>query len=239
MRGHTLTDRQNDALKAIRGHIKRKSVPPSRAELAKTLGLKNQSGVDQILHALVKKGWVRIHTGIERGIELLREGPPLVDIQKYPEVAAGNPNVPEDYPEPERLRDHESLSKLFKSKPDYFLKVRGDSMDRTGIRSGDVVAMRETDEARDGDIVVARIGNEITLKRFYKKDDDTVELRPESHNPEHQPISIDLRTDDFGIAGTVVGAIVASIGESKKGAGESAIPQTACRITPREVRFPK
>ena len=166
MRGHTLTERQTDALSAIRGHIRRKSVPPSRAELASALGLKNQSGVDQILHALVKKGWVRIHTGVERGIELLREGIPLVEMQEYPEVAAGNPNIPEDYPEPERLPDHETLSKLFRSKPDYFLKVRGDSMDRTGIKPGDVIAMRQGGEPRNGDIVVARIGDGITLKRF-------------------------------------------------------------------------
>ena len=214
MRGHTLTDRQNDALSAIRSHIKRKSVPPSRAELAKSLGLKNQSGIDQILHALVKKGWVRIHTGVERGIELLREGIPLVDMQDFPEVAAANPNVPEDYPEPERLPNHDLLSGLFRAKPDYFLKVTGDTMDGAGIRSGDVVAMKECRDARDGDIVVvARIGEEITLKKFYWKDENTIELRPESHNPEHKPTSIDLRTEDCPIAGVIVGAIVTSIGE--------------------------
>ena len=217
MRGHTLTDRQKDALRAIRGHIKRKSVPPSRAELARTLGLKNHSGVDQILHALVKKGWVRIHTGIERGIELLREGTPLVEMQDFPQVSTGNPNVPEDYPEPERLPDHDSLSNLFRSKPDYFLKVRSDSMDKTGIRSGDVVAMQQCDEARNGDIVVARIGDEITLQRYHLADENTVELRPESHNPKHGPIKIDLRTDDFEIAGIIVGAIVTSIGEQPPG----------------------
>ena len=213
MRGHTLTDRQNDALRAIRGHIKRKSVPPSRAELAKTLGLKNQSGVDHILHALVKKGWVRIHTGLERGIELLREGIPLVDMQEYPEVAAGNPNIPEDYPEPERLPNHELLSGLFRAKPDYFLKVTDDTMNGAGIRSGDVVAMKECRDPHDGDIVVVKVGDEITLRRIYWKDENIAELLAESHNPDHKPISIDLRDQDCHIAGIIVGAIVTSIGE--------------------------
>ena len=216
MRGLELTNRQDEALGAIRSHIKLKSVPPSRSELAKKLGLKNQSGADQILNALAKKGWVRLHSGIERGIELLREGAPLVEMQDYPEVAAGNPNVPEDYPEPERLPDHDTLSKLFKSKPDYFLKVKGDSMDRVGIRSGDVVAMQKRSDARNGDIVVATIDGEITLKRFYRKDEGTIELRPESHNPEHKPIYVDEemeRTGKFQMAGIIVGAIVTSIGE--------------------------
>ena len=162
--------------------------------------------MDQILTALARKGWLRRHTGIERGIELLREGVPLLELKDYPEVSAGNPNVPEEYPEPERIHD-DTLSSLFRTKPDYFLKVRGDSMDRV-VKSGDIVAMRESEDARNGDVVVARIGGEITLKRFYRKDEDTVELQPDSSNPEHKPIRVNAQTDGFKIAGIIVGAIV-------------------------------
>ena len=211
MKETTLSNRQTEALDAIRSHIRHKSVPPSRSELARQLGIKNQSGADQLLNALAKKGWVRLHPGIERGIELLREGTPLLEMQDLPEVAAGNPNVPEDYLEPERIHD-DTLSSLFKTKPDYLLKVRGDSMDRV-VRSGDIVAMRESRDARNGDVVVARIGNEITLKRFYQKDEDTVELQPDSSNPEHKPIRVNVQTGDFEIAGIIVGAIVATAGE--------------------------
>ena len=213
MRGLVLTERQRNALGVIRNHVKRKGVPPSRAELARSLGLRNQSGVDQILHALVNKGWVRVHTGTQRGIELLREGIPLVEMRDFPRIAASNPNIPQDYPEPERLSDDGIFTDLFKARPDYFLKIRSDSMDRSGIRPGDVVAMRVSGEASDGDIVVARVGGEITLKRYSLTDEHTVELRPESHNPRHQSIKVDLRVDDFEIAGIVVGAIVTSIGE--------------------------
>ena len=211
IRGRTLTGRQNEALNAIRNHIRRKSVPPSRAELAKALGLKNPSAVDQILNALSKKGWLRLHTGIERGIELLREGFPLIELEDYPKLVAGNPNAPEDYPEPQRLdrpdKYDDLFSNLFGSRPDYFLKVRDDSMDRV-VRSGDVVAMRESRKARNGDIVVARIGGEITLKRFYRRNGhESVELQPVSSNPDHGTIRIDGQSD-FEISGIVVGAII-------------------------------
>ena len=216
IRGRTLTSRQNEALNAIRDHIRRKSVPPSRAELAKALGLKNPSAVDQILNALSKKGWLRLHTGIERGIELLREGFPLIELEDYPKLVAGNPNAPEDYPEPQRLdrpdKYDDLFSNVFGSRPDYFLKVRDDSMDRV-VRSGDVVAMRESRKARNGDIVVTRIGGEITLRRFYRKDRNAVELRPDSSNPGHEPIRASAQGSDFEIMGVIIGAIVATAGE--------------------------
>ena len=99
----------------------------------------------------------------------------------------------------------------FSPTPDYFLTVRGDSMDRTGLRDGDVVAIRATPEANNGDVVVARFGDEVTLKRFIRVDQRRVELRPDSHNAEHEPIRIDLAKHILHIDGVVVGALIGKL----------------------------
>ena len=207
-----LTDRQSRALDAIRLHIKERSVPPSRTELARALGIKYQGSVDNLLNALQTKGWLRIIPSVERGIQLLREGAPVFDLDDLPEVAAGNPMFPGSYPEPRRLHDFDTFSEQFGAKPDYFLKVRGDSMDKLGLKSGDIVAMQRTNEARDGSIVVARIGEEITIKRFRQTADNKIFLEPLSTNPQHKPSLIEPQMD-FQIAGIVVGAIVATFDE--------------------------
>ena len=96
----------------------------------------------------------------------------------------------------------------FESRPDYFLRVRGDSLDRAGLRTGDIVAVRRQPEANDGDLVVARIGQEITLKQFRHVSNQCIKLEPESTNPEHRSIPINPQTEDFQIVGVVVGAVV-------------------------------
>ena len=208
MRGISLTDRQNEALEAIRQHVRQHGMPPSRSELGKALKIGNQAGVERVLSALAKKGWVRLVPAVDRGIRLLREGAPVLDPENFPEVAAGNPMVPGDYPEPERLHDFDTLTERFESRPDYFLRVKGDSMDLVGFRSGDVVAVREGGAPRNGDVVVARIGEDITLKRYYRRNGHgSVELQPVSSNAEHSTIRIDGQSD-FEISGIVVGAIV-------------------------------
>ena len=219
MKAIRLTDRQSEALDAIRHHIKQRSVPPSRTELARALGIKYQASVDHLLSALAKKGWLRLIPSVERGIQLLREGAPIFDLENLPEVAAGNPLIPEDHPEPKRLNDFDTLSEQFGSKPDYFLRVKGDSMDKLGLKSGDIVAMQKGGEPRNGNIVVVRVGEEIALKRFCRTGDDTIEFQPLSSNPAHEPIRVDAQTD-FEIAGIVVGAIVATIGEQSNGKEE-------------------
>ena len=212
MKGIRLTDRQSEALDAIRHHVRERNLPPSRAELAKALGIKYQGSVDNLLNALAKKGWVRLFPAVDRGIQLLREGAPLFEQDDLPEVAAGNPQAPGNYPEPKRLHDFDTFSEQFGGKPDYFLKVRGDSMDKIGLKSGDIVAMQRTKEARNGSIVVARIGEDITLKRFRRTADNRIFLEPLSTNSIHEPISVDAQAD-FEIAGVVVGAIVSTVGE--------------------------
>ena len=208
MKGIRLSERQADALREIRNHIKMLGMPPSRSELAKAIGVANQSSVDRLLSALAHKGWIRLLPSVDRGIQLLREGAPILDPDDLPHVAAGDPAFAGDYPEPERLHDFDSLTERFDSRPDYFLRVKGDSMNRVGFKSGDIVAVRRDAEPRNGDVVVARIDDEITLKRFYRKDGDTIELQPESDNPAHKPIEVNAHTEGFAIAGVVVGAII-------------------------------
>ena len=208
MKGDALTERQGQVPEIVRRHLRVRGVPPSRSELARELGVKRQSTVDQQLNALAKKGWVRLLPGIERGIQLLREGAPLLDADQLPEVRAGTPIVAEEHPAPPRLNDFESFSGQFEGRPDYFLWVQGDSLDKVGFRTGDVVAVQRNPDVCNGDLVVARIGQEIVLKRYRRLSASVVELQPESANAEHQPIRIDAQTDDVEIVGVVVVAVV-------------------------------
>ena len=101
-----------------------------------------------------------------------------------------------------------AVAEMFSSKPDYFVEVGEDSMNRLGVMAGTVVAVQMRVDARNGDVVIARVSDELMLKRYYRIGERDVELRPESTNPEHERIKIDLRTDDFEIVGVVVGALV-------------------------------
>ena len=160
------------------------------------------------LAALARKGWVEVIPAVDRGIRLLREGAPILDDAHLPAVAAGNPTVVETCQNLPRVQDFESLAREFEATPDYFVRVAGDSLDRLGFTTGDIVAIRQQPEARNGDVVLARIGEEVTLKRFERTGEHTVEFQPESTNPEHGPIRADLRSDDIAIVGVVVGAII-------------------------------
>ena len=208
VKGGRLTKRQTEVLEVIRAHVKRRGVPPSRTELARELDMASPSAVDGHLSALARKGWVELFPSVERGIKLIREGAPLLEVEELAEIAAGRPMVPEEPRESRRLGDYDSVTELFRAKPDFFLTVRGTSMDGVGFATGDIVAVRKQPAADNGDIVVARIGDEITLKRFMRKADNTVELQPESNDPEHTPIRIGPESEDSEIVGIVVGAII-------------------------------
>ena len=214
MRGQSLTDRQQEVLDCIRSHIQEWGVPPSRAEIARALGFAFPSAADNHLKALERKGWIQLHRGRDHGIQLLREGAPILDPDELPAVAAGNPIVACDRPEPARLHDFDSLAERFEAPPDWFVRVEGDSLDKVGFRSGDVLAVQRNPNPRDGDIVVARIGDEVVVKRFSRPDEHTIELQPESHNPEHEVIRITPHTVGFEVVGTVVGAVVGTRRES-------------------------
>ncbi len=204
MRGTELTERQREVLEKIRGHVERFDVPPSRAELARSLGLPGGSAVKNHLDALERKGWIQLKPGMDRGILLLREGTPVFDPERLPEVAAGTPMLADEGAAVLRVQD--DLAKEIHPQADFYLMVRGDSMSSLGYRSGDIVAVRRTPDANEGDVVIARIGTEITVKCFHRASADRFELQPRSDNPEHKPIRLEP-TEDWEIVGVVVGAM--------------------------------
>ena len=158
------------------------------------------------LQALQRKGWIQLNPGKDRGIQLLREGTPVFDVKALPEVAAGTPMLADQSEAVLRVQD--DLARKIHPQADFYLVVRGDSMSEVGYRSDDIVAVRRTPDANEGDVVIARIGTEITLKCFHRAGPDRIELQPRSSNPEHKPIVIDKTTPDWEIVGIVVGAMI-------------------------------
>lgn len=191
-----LTTRQAEILQAIRAHIAEHRRPPSRPELARILGVSSTNGIAKHLIALEKKGALELSPGLARGIRLMEEnGLPLVG-----RVAAGSPilaieNMLGRYPvDPD----------LFNPRADYLLQVIGLSMRDEGILEGDWLVVHRTTEARSGQIVVARIGDEVTVKRF-KVRGHKAELIPA--NPDFQTLHLDLNRDRLAIEGVAVGVI--------------------------------
>ena len=206
MRAKDLTDRQREVLDHIREHIRKSGMPPSRSELARSAGLAFASGVITHLQALERKGWIQLTPGKDRGIRLLREGTPVFDPEQLPEVAAGTPILADESKAVMRVPDE--LARRLHPQADLYLVVHGDSMDRVGYRSNDIVAVKRNPDPPDGEVVIARIGHEITLKCFHRATEDRIELQPRSTNPEHQPLVIDKTTADWEIVGVVVGAMI-------------------------------
>ena len=191
----SLSDRQRQVLDFIRGHVRDYGVVPSRPEIAEALGLKHKSSVDAHLLALMNKGWIELKPGSPRNIRLLRDELPLTVAGP---IAAGKPILAN-----ERIasRIPQAVADMFSRRPDFFVRVEGDSMNRLGLVSGTIVAVQSRGQADHRDVVVARVDDEVTLKRFVRVSERNVELRPESTNPKHRPIEVDLATDDFAVAG--------------------------------------
>ena len=145
---------------------------------------------------------------MDRGIRLLRDGAPILALDDVPTVAAGNPRLAEETRPTKRMNTIESVWRRFEQTPDYLVIVQGDSMDRVGLKSGDVVAIRHHPDPREGDVVIARIGPDITLKRFHRTQTGMIELQPQSTNPEHKTLYVEPDNEDFEIVGIVVGAII-------------------------------
>ena len=206
MRGEELTERQQEVLDHIREHIRKWGVPPSRTELTRSLKLVSGSAVAYHLHALERKGWIQLNPRMDRGIRLLREGTPVFDPDELPEVAAGTPILADESKAIMRVQD--DLARQIHPQADFYMVVRGDSMSSVGYKSDDIVAVKRTPDANEGDVVIARIGTEITLKCFHRSSADRIELQPRSSNPEHRPIVIDGTTADWEIVGVVVGAMI-------------------------------
>ena len=148
MRAEDLTDRQHEVLEHIREHIRRWGMPPSRSELARSLGLAFGSAVNYHLRALERKGWIQLNPGRDRGIQLLREGTPVFDPDRLPEVAAGTPILADESKAVMRVPDE--LSRQIHPQADFYVVVRGDSMSSVGYRTGDIIAIKRTPDAAEG-----------------------------------------------------------------------------------------
>ncbi len=194
-----LTRRQEEVLELIKRNIEDTGFPPTRAEIAKELGFRSANAAEEHLKALARKGAIEVVAGTSRGIRLpeVETGLPIIG-----RVAAGNPILAE-----ENIEDYcEIDANLFRPAADYLLRVKGMSMKDIGIMDGDLLAVQKTEQANSGDIVVARIEDEVTVKRLKRgKNKYQIQLIPE--NPDFDVIEVDLREQSFAIEGLSVGVI--------------------------------
>jgi repressor LexA len=193
-----LTQRQQQVLDIIRQHINGTGYPPTRADIAKELGFKSANAAEEHLKALARKGAIEMVAGASRGIRL----PESAGIPIVGRVAAGNPVLAQEH-----IEDYCNLPpSFFKPGADYFLTVQGDSMIDIGIFDGDLLAVHSTPVASNGDIIVARIDNEVTVKRLRRgREKYRLQLLPE--NADYEPIEVDLREQEFAIEGLSVGVL--------------------------------
>jgi repressor LexA len=195
-----LTPRQSEVLEFVRDFIDEAGMPPTRAEIAAKLGFRSANAAEEHLRALQRKGSIDLVPGTSRGIQLkdvLKEqmGLPLIG-----RVAAGNPILAEEH-----IEDHVRIDPaMFNPEPHYLLRVEGMSMKDVGILDGDLVAVHRTPEVRNRQIIVARLEDEVTVKR-YRQEGKTVWLLPE--NADFAPIKVDLDEQHLVIEGVVVGLL--------------------------------
>jgi len=213
-----LTARQQQILDLVQSAIERTGAPPTRAEIANELGFKSANAAEEHLQALARKGVIELVGGTSRGIRLrsdtlraLNEARgkqfslPLPSLSQLTlplvgRVAAGTPILAQEHVEQTYLLE----ASMFPRRPDYLLKVKGMSMRDAGIIDGDLLAVQKTREAKNGQIVVARLGDEVTVKRF-RRTRTTIELLPE--NPDFQPIIVPFGDVDFELEGIAVGLV--------------------------------
>lgn len=226
-----LTPRQQEILNLIRSHIQDTGFPPTRLEICQALGFKSPNAAEEHLKALVKKGAIRMTAGASRGIQLIESGTAAAKAAKSAKsqpkqgllnamaqlgqslqtislplvgrVAAGSPILAQQH-----IEEHFQVDPaLFKTQPDYLLKVRGLSMRDAGLLDGDLLAvkkLRNPSDVRNGQVVVARLEDEVTVKRFERKG-HTVLLHPE--NPDYPVIQVDTLQEPLTIEGLAVGMI--------------------------------
>lgn len=212
-----LTARQEQILNLIKNAIENTGFPPTRAEIAAELGFRSANAAEEHLQALARKGAIEISPGTSRGIRLRESSsaasastarqmalphPALMQLSLplIGRVAAGSPILAQEHVE----KTYQVDQAMFPAKPDYLLKVRGMSMRDAGILDGDLLAVRRADQARNGQIVVARLADEVTVKR-YQKTGSVITLFPE--NPEFEPIIVKPENDQFALEGLAVGLL--------------------------------
>jgi len=192
-----LTARQQQVLDLIKQAISETGFPPTRAEIAKELGFRSPNAAEEHLKALARKGAIEMVAGASRGIRIVEEdkGLPLIG-----RVAAGEPILAQEH-----IERHLKLPReLFHPAADYLLEVHGESMKNIGIMDGDLIAVHKTNQARNGQVIVARVGDEVTVKRL-QQEQNIVKLLPE--NDEFEPIVIDLSHEQLEVEGLYVGII--------------------------------
>ena len=213
-----LTDRQQQILDLVQSAIERTGAPPTRAEIAAELGFKSANAAEEHLQALARKGVIELIGGTSRGIRLRSETLralnesrgkqftlPLPSLSQLTlplvgRVAAGSPILAQEHIDQTYLVE----ASMFPRRPDYLLKVRGMSMRDAGIMDGDLLAVQKAKEAKNGQIVVARLGDEVTVKRF-KRGRHGIELIPE--NPDFETIHVAPGETQFELEGLAVGLI--------------------------------
>ena len=213
-----LTARQQQILELIQRAIERSGAPPTRAEIAAELGFRSANAAEEHLQALARKGVIELVGGTSRGIRLQSDtlrslnqlrnkqfALPLPSLQQLMlplvgRVAAGSPILAQEHID----QTYSVEASMFPRRPDYLLRVRGMSMRDAGILDGDLLAVQRAKEAKNGQVVVARLGDEVTVKRF-RRVRGTIELIPE--NPEFQTIVVGPDSGDFELEGLAVGLI--------------------------------
>jgi repressor LexA len=195
-----LTTRQRQILDFIRNQLEESGMPPTRAEIATALGFRSANAAEEHLRALKRKGVIELVPGTSRGIQLKDTMRDQLGLPLIGRVAAGRPILAEEHIEGRFQVD----PKLFHPRPHYLLKVQGMSMKDVGILDGDLVAVHRTPEVRNRQIIVARLENEVTVKR-YRQEGSVVWLLPE--NADFEPIRVDLKEKAVLIEGVVVGVL--------------------------------
>lgn len=193
-----LTNRQQQVLDLIRRYIEETGFPPTRADIARELGFRSPNAAEEHLRALARKGVIEMVAGASRGIRLAESsGLPVIG-----RVAAGSPILAQEH-----IEEYCDVPpSLFKPQANYFLRVHGDSMIDAGILDGDLLAVHRTTDVHNGQIVVARIEDEVTVKRLQRtRSKYQLLLLPE--NRDYQPIEVDLREQSFAIEGLSVGIL--------------------------------
>jgi repressor LexA len=205
-----LTARQEEILGLITDAISRSGSPPTRAEIANRLGFASANAAEEHLRALARKGYVELTPGTSRGIKLAKQlSLPIPSLQQLTlpligRVAAGSPILAIEHIEKQVPVD----PSLFDRGADYLLKVRGMSMRDAGILDGDYLAVKKTSEVRNGEIVVARLDDEVTVKRWsQKKGPHGIKIELIAENPDFKNIIVDPKSDEITIEGLAVGLI--------------------------------
>jgi repressor LexA len=197
---HKLTSRQEEILQFIKDYLAETGYPPTRSDIAQKMGFKSTNAAEEHLRALARKGAIEMFPGTSRGLRLpINEqlGLPIIG-----QVAAGSPLLAE-----ESIADYCDIpADMFSPSADYLLTVKGTSMVNIGIYEDDLLAVHKTNQAKNGDIVVARIDDEVTVKRLAKGRSKNY-LNLVAENEDFPPIEVDLRSSNFSIEGISVGVI--------------------------------